>query len=127
MKKIKPTIQKLIDPEVLQAALGVVKLVPHLPEFMGRAILDEYTKGMDISLSNLSFSDKTWSFNGKEIKNIRFFNNIGLFLCGGIIAFTYNNKLRLSMMAKRGLKMDSKFYFDSLVKNLEEEIDKLDK
>lgn len=125
MTKLKPTLKKLMSTNVMYSALSVVKIVPYLPEVMGRAMLDEYIKGMDITLSNFSFSSKAWFIGNKKISTIRFFNNIGMQINGGVIASTYNNNLQLSLMAKTNLKMDLKYFLDCLENNLLEEIDKL--
>ena len=127
MTAIKPTLQKLLTPEILEASKNLCWLVPYLPEVLGRVLFSKCTEKADVSFSNIPFNKQHWSLNGKQVKSMTFFNNLQVGLNVNNIAITYGGQVQVTVIAKKELKMDPILYKDLIYKNMVEELQKVPK
>lgn len=127
MSTIKPVILKMTDPYVLYASLNLLKCIPYFPDVMNLQMFDDFTQGCDVSFSNIAFSDREWTINGKKVQNIAFFNNICLGISMAFMAYSYNGKVRFSLQTKKYQRMDASKIMEYICTNLEEEIKKASK
>ena len=126
-KIIKPFIKDLLAQEALYTTYYLNQIVTFLPKKIFLKLFENKRSPVNISISNIAFSDVAWKINGKEIKSITMNNSIYNEYTGGVMAYTYNGKARFGIQYLNNLKMDSSKLMDNIITNIDQEIASLNK
>ena len=125
MNGFKPWLSYCLDPEIQKQVINFTHLVPYIPQGFAKSEINNSSKGVDVLLSNIPFSDKPYTICGKEVKKFRIFNNtmLGIVLYGFV--FTYANKVCVTTCVDERIDFDGQMFQDLMIKNIQIEVDNL--
>lgn len=124
ISEMKTVLSNILNPDLIYKLSTLAYFVPYFPEQFNESMLEDLMEGEDVLLSNITFSQTAYRFNGKETKDFRFFNNLIGSYSLACFVYTYNQKVHFSTCMHEDLPMDGQEFQNLVMKNLENEVNK---